>query len=304
MDRFKAMQVFAKVAEKASFAAAGRELHMNPPAVTRAIAFLEEVIGTRLFVRTTRVVTLTEAGQRYLEDCRRILADIEETEAAASGSFSTPTGTLTISASVMFGQIYVLPILMAYLDQHPKVTVRSLFVDRVTNMIEEGIDVAVRIGHLPSSNLTARRVGTVRRVICASPAYLEQFGTPQVPDDLTDHRIAATISTWSSLEWRFGSDERTVVRVAPRLICNNNEAAIEAAVQGWGLARILSYQVAPLVAEGRLMPILTEYEEPPFPIHVVHPEGRRATAKISTFVQFAADRLRANPMVNPQARTV
>ncbi|KXF75689.1 LysR family transcriptional regulator [Paramesorhizobium deserti] len=299
MDRFQALQVFVRVAETGNFAKAARQLNLNPPAVTRAIAGLEAVIGTRLFIRTTRSVMLTETGQRYLEDCRRILSDIQEADAAAAGSFSRPSGTLTVTASVLFGQIYVLPILLEYLDIYPSVTVRSLFLDRVTNLVEEGIDVAVRIGHLPLSSLSAVRVGTVRRIICGSRDYFRRQGMPSVPADLAAHQIVAATSAWASPDWRFGRDGRTSVRVTPRLMCNNNEAAIEAAVRGWGLTRILSYQVAPLIAEGKLIPILTDHEEEPLPIHIVQPEGRRAAAKIRSFVQLAAKRLRENRMVNP-----
>lgn len=298
MDRFLAMRVFSKVVETGSLARAGRELNISPPAVTRAIAGLEEAIGTRLLIRTTRKLTLTESGQRYIEDCRRILMDLEEAEAAAAGAFSQPTGTLTVSASVLFGRIYVLPILTEYLDLHPEVAARALLLDRVTNMIEEGIDVAVRIGQLPLSNLSAVKVGTVRRIVCGAPDYLERHGTPRTPEDLAGHRIVAATSVWTSPEWRFGKEEKTSVRVSPRLVCNTNEGAIEAAVRGWGLTRVLSYQVAPLVAEGKLVPVLSDSEEEPLPIHIVHPEGRRVTAKVQAFVELASRRLRDNRLLN------
>ena len=298
MDRFLAMRIFSRVVETGSLARAGRELNISPPAVTRAIAGLEEAIGTRLLIRTTRKLTLTESGQRYIEDCRRILMDLEEAEAAAAGAFSRPTGTLTVSASVLFGRIYVLPVLTEYLDLHPDVAARALLLDRVTNMVEEGIDVAVRIGHLPLSSLSAVRVGTVRRIVCGAPDYLERHGMPRTPEDLAGHRIVAATSVWTSPEWRFGQDQKTTVRVTPRLVCNTNEGAIEAAVRGWGLTRVLSYQVAPLIAEGRLVPVLSDREEEPLPIHVVHPEGRRVTAKVRAFVELATRRLRDNPLLN------
>lgn len=298
MDRFTAMQIFVKVAEARSFALAARQLHLNPPAVTRAIARLEEIVGTRLFVRTTRSVTLTEAGKRYFEDCRRILSELREADAAAAGSFSRPSGTLTVTASVLFGQIYVLPILLDYLDAHADVSVQSLFIDRVTNLVEEGIDVAVRIGHLPSSSLTAVRVGTVRQVVCGSPDYLERFGKPAVPADLAAHRLIASAGAWSPSEWSFGEGGKTLVGITPRLICSGNGPAIEAAARGWGLTRALSYQIAPLVAEGRLIPILTEFQTEALPIHIVQAEGRQATAKIRSFVQFAAQKLRENAFLN------
>jgi len=298
MDRFQAMRVFAKVAETGSFAQAAKALRSSPPAVTRAVAALEDLIGTRLFVRTTRTVTLTEAGTRYLDDCRRILAEVQEAEAAAAGSFATPTGTLTVSAPALFGRIYVLPIFMDYLDRHPGVTARAFLVDRVTNLLEEGIDVAVRIGPLPVSNLMATRVGTVRRVVCGSPDYFRRHGTPRVPADLSAHRIVGATSTWSLSEWHLGQGQKTSVRITPRLLCSTNDAAIEAAVQGWGLTRVMSYQVAPLIAEGKLIAVLTDDEEEPLPIHVVHPEGRKVTAKVRAFVELAAQRLRNNPLVN------
>ncbi len=298
MDRWQAMRVFVKVAEAGAFAAAARQLHMSPPAVTRIVATLEEAIGTRLLTRTTRQVKLTEAGSRYLEDCRRILADIAEAEAAAAGSYAKPTGTLLVTASVLFGQIYVLPILLDYLDAYPTVTIQALFLDRVTSLVEEGIDVAIRIGHLPDSGYSATRVGSVRRMVCAAPSYLEKHGIPRTPADLVRHSIVASTGAWSSPEWRFGREQKTAVTVRPRLFCNTNTAAITAAERGWGVTRILSYQIGPALAEGRLQAILSDYEEEPLPIHVVHVEGRHASAKVRSFVDFAVERLRANRMIN------
>jgi DNA-binding transcriptional LysR family regulator len=297
MDRWQAMRVFVKVADAGGFAGAARQLGMSPPAVTRAIAALEETIGTRLLVRTTRSVKLTEAGGHYLEDCRRILSDITEAEAAAAGSYATPTGTLTVTAPVLFGQIYVMPILTAYLDMHPAVTGRVLLLDRVTNLIDEGMDVAVRIGHLPDSGYSAVRVGSVRRVVCGAPAYIAKHGAPSSPTDLTRHRIITPTGASETTEWHFGREQKTSVSVRPRLFCNTNEAAISAAISGWGLTRVLSYQVGPALADGRLQTLLGEFEEEPLPIHIVHPEGRRVSAKVRSFVDFAAAKLRANRMI-------
>lgn len=296
MDRWQAMRIFVKVAETASFAEAARHLHMSPPAVTRAIATLEETIGARLFVRTTRSVKLTEGGARYFEDCRRILSDIVEAEAAAGGSYATPSGTLAVTASLLFGQMHVLPIIMEYLDLYPTMAVRTLFIDRPVNIIEEGIDVAVRIGHLPDSGFAAIRVGTVRRVVCGAPAYFEKHGIPRMPSDLRDHRIATSTSAWASPDWRFGQDQRVTVR--PTLMCNTNEAAISAALDGWGLTRVLHYQIGPALIAGRLQVVLSAFEEEPLPIHVLHPEGRHAPAKVRAFVDMAVDRLRANRLLN------
>lgn len=290
------MRIFVGVAETGGFAEAARRLHLSPPAVTRAIAALEEEIGVRLLTRTTRSVKLTEAGQGYLDDCRRILTDMAEADAAAAGAHGNPTGTLIVTGSVLFGHVYVLPILLDYLDRFPAVTGRSLFVDRLVNIIEEGVDVAIRIGHLPDSGLSAIRVGAVRRVICGAPAYFENHGIPRTPADLAHHRIILPTGGWASPEWHFGPDGRTSVTVHPRLSCNTVEAAIAAAEQGWGLTRVLSYQVEPTLAAGRLISVLDEQMGKPLPIHIVHAEGRRVAAKVRSFVDLAVERLRANPL--------
>jgi DNA-binding transcriptional LysR family regulator len=295
MDRYHAMRVFVRIAEAGGFAEAARQLHMSPPAVTRALAALEETIGARLLTRTTRAVKLTEAGARYLEDCRRILAAIEEAEAAAAGSYATPKGVLTVTTSVLFGQLYVVPILTEFLDLHPQVTGRLLLLDRVANLVDEGIDVAIRIGHLPDSSYSAIRVGSVRRVICAAPAYIAARGAPNHPSDLAQHRIIATTSAWNSLDWHFGSTGGMAVNVKPALFSNSNEAAIGAARSGWGLTRALSYQIGPELASGELQIVLADFEQPPLPVHIVHPEGRNASAKVRAFIDLARERLRANP---------
>lgn len=287
-----------KVAEAESFADAGRQLHMSPPAVTRIVSALEDIIGTRLLTRTTRSVKLTEAGARYFSDCQRLLADLTEVEAAAAGAYGKPTGTLTVTTSAMFGTMFVLPLMTEYLDLYPDVIGRGLFVDRVVSMVDEGIDVAIRIGHLPDSGLTATRVGQVRRVICGSPFYFEKHGVPMTPGDLSSHRIIASTSAWTSLEWRFGVQKKSTIHVNPRLFCSTNEAAIAAAACGWGLTRVLSYQIAPQLEAGELRTILSDYEEEALPIHVVHPEGRYAPAKVRSFIDFAVGKLRANRHFN------
>lgn len=298
MSRFHAMQVFVKVAETSGFAEAARQLNMSPPAVTRAVASLEDQIGARLFTRTTRTVKLTEAGARYLDDCRRILADVAEAEAAAGGSYATPTGVLTLTASVLFGQDYITPILAEYLDQNPEVSARALFVDRITNMVDEGIDVGIRIGELPDSSFSAIRVGSVRRVVCGAPSYFEKHGVPKHPSDLTKHQIIVSTTSWASLDWRFGGEGKPTVRIAPRLAFNTYGAVLKSTMLGWGLARPLSYQIGQALIDGDLQTILSEFEEDPLPVHVVHPEGRRASAKVRAFVDLAVDRLRANRSIN------
>lgn len=302
MDRWQAMRVFVKVAESGNFAEAARRLFMSPPAVTRAVAFLEEAVGAQLMARTTRSLKLTEAGERYLHDCRRILADLADAEAAAAGSYATPTGTLIVTAPVMFGQLHILPVVMDYLAHHPAVRAQTLFLDRITNLVEEGMDVAIRISHLPDSDLTAIRVGRMRRVICASPAYLAEHGEPRTPADLAGHSVVARIGAWPRLEWAFGRDEKIHVGIEPRLMCNLNESGISAAISGWGLVRAFAYQVDSALREGTLRTVLTEFEEEPVPIHVVRTAGRAPSAKVRSFVDFAVERLRANPIFGELGR--
>ncbi|GGX18718.1 LysR family transcriptional regulator [Pigmentiphaga litoralis] len=283
------MRIFVKVAETESFSEAARQLHMSPPAVTRAVAALEDAIGARLLVRTTRSVKMTESGHQYLDDCRRILAQITEAEASAAGSYATPSGTLTITAAALFGHMHVLPVVHEFLRAHPSVNARTLFVDRPVNLVEEGVDVAVRIGNLPDSGYTAIRVGTVRRVVCGAPSYFKAHGTPSVPADLRAHRIAASTGAWVSLEWRFAGDHKVTVQTW--LQSNTNEAVIATAIAGMALARVPEYQIASALQDGRLAIVLADHEEPPLPIHVVYPAGRHAPAKVRAFVDLAAKRL-------------
>ncbi|NKJ42273.1 LysR family transcriptional regulator [Novosphingobium sp. SG720] len=292
MDRWQSMRIFAEVARHASFAEAARRLHMSAPAVTRAVATLEEHIGTRLLVRSTRSVKLTEPGARYYADCQRILADIAEAEATAAGSFATPSGTLTVTAPAMFGRMYVLPVLTEYLDRYPQVVGRTLFVDRPVNLIEEGVDLAVRIGHLADSALVATRVGSSRMVVVGAPDYLRQHGTPTSPEDLRRFRIAASTAAWASPEWQFANDAR--VRIEPAMLCNTNDAAINAALAGWGLTRVLDYQVGAALADGRLQILLEDHEPPAFPIHVLHTGGSHAPAKVRAFIDLAVAKLRTS----------
>jgi DNA-binding transcriptional LysR family regulator len=290
------MRVFVAVAEAQGFAPAARRVGMSPPAVTRAIAALEERIGTRLLHRTTRIVRLTEAGSRFLADCKRILGELEEAEASAAGSHAEPRGLLAVTAPVMFGRMFVVPLVLDFLVRHPRVTARTLFLDRVADLIDEGLDVAVRIAHLPDSSLRAVRVGSVRRVVCASPDYLAARGTPRTPVDLAQLDAIAFSLGASPEEWSFASGE--TVSPPARQIVNSNDVAIAAAVAGRGVTRVLSYQIAPELRAGKLQIVLSEFEPPPVPISVVYAEGRRAAAKVRAFVDFAVERLRADKSLN------
>lgn len=289
------MTVFVAVAEEESFAAAARRLRMSPPAVTRAVASLEERLGVRLLTRTTRLVRTTDAGARYLEDARRILLEVDEADEAAAGVNATPRGLLAVTAPVLFGKIYVMPIVTAYQAAFQETTVSALFVDRVVNLVEEGLDVGIRIGALPDSSLRAIRVGQVRRCVCASPAYLAQRGAPGVPADLARHVVIAPTPVSAGTEWSFVEGKRGfAVRLSPRILVNTNDGALEAAKSGFGLTRLLSYQVANDVAAGTLAVVLSDFEEAALPVHVVHREGRHGSAKVRSFVDLAVDRLRAD----------
>ncbi|MBK5004642.1 LysR family transcriptional regulator [Pseudomonas sp. S32] len=293
MDQIHLMKVFVAVGELESFAAAARRLDISPAAVTRAVSALEQQLGVKLLLRTTRSVRLTEAGSRYLEDVRHILASLHEANEAAAGINANPKGELAVTAPSLFGKKFVMPCIVRYLQHYPQVDVSAYFLDRVVNMVEEGMDVAVRIGPLPDSGLRALRVGQVRRMLCASPGYLSRHGMPRHPSDLSDHAVIGTTNLSPRAGWRFGvTDEPTLVRMKPRLMVTSNDGAIAAAVGGLGIARLLSYQVADELASGQLQVILAEYEEAPWPIHVLHRESKYGSAKVRAFIDMLAHELR------------
>lgn len=294
MDQIHLMKVFVAVGELESFAAAARRLDISPAAVTRAVSALEDMLGVKLLLRTTRSVRLTQAGGRYLEDTRHILASISEANEAAAGINATPKGELAVTAPILFGKKFVMPSIVRYLQRYPEVDVSAYFLDRIVNMVEEGMDVAVRIGPLPDSGLKALRVGRVRRMLCASPEYLARHGVPQHPSDLPAHAVIATTNLSPRAGWRFGvTDEPTLVRIKPRLTVTSNDGAIAAAVGGLGIARLLSYQVVDEIASGQLQVLLADYEEAPWPIHVLHRESKHGSAKVRMFVDMLAHELRA-----------
>ncbi|NHQ87539.1 LysR family transcriptional regulator [Iodobacter sp. HSC-16F04] len=299
MDRFHQMSVYVAVAETESFAAGARKLGMSPPAVTRAVAALEEELGVKLLNRTTRYVRATDAGLRYLDDARRILAEVQEADEVAAGVNAEPRGHLVVTAPVLFGQQFVMPSVVGFLRRYPDVDVSALFLDRVVNMLEEGVDVGIRIGPLPDSSMRAIRVGQVRRVLCASPEYLAQFGIPNTPNDLLKHQIVAASSISPAIEWKFGDDDANkAIRIKPRLTVTSNDGAIAAVRHGAGITRLLSYQVAGLLQSGELKTVLGEFEAKPLPIHIVHREGRHGSAKIRAFVDFMAQALKENSALN------
>ncbi len=294
------LRIFLAVADNGGFAAAARQLRLSPPAVTRAIAALEQRIGARLLHRTTRNVRLTEAGERFVQDTRRILAELEDAEAAARGAHAEPQGELAVTAPVMFGRLHVTPLLLDFLAHYPKVTARVLFVDRVVHLVDEGFDVALRIAPLADSAFTAAPLGHVRRVVVASPGYLEKHGEPAAPQDLSSHRAVGFAQTGGKpARWSFcragETQPRETAQPSMALLVNSVDVAIEAALAGHGLALVLSCQVRQALAQGHLRRVLQAFEPPPVPVSLVYPEGRKAAAKVRAFVDFATVRLRGHP---------
>ena len=294
-DRLDALTIFVAVAEQQSFAEAARQLGRSPASVTRAVAALEERLQTRLFNRTTRSVALTDTGARYLEGCRRLLAVHDELEAVSLGERIEPRGWINVTAPAMFGRLHVLPVVQDFLGGYQQVNIRLLLLDRVVSLVDEGLDLGVRIGQLPDSSLRAVLVGQVRRVVCATPQYIARHGVPETPRDLAKHRVVAcTAVTPIPERWSFhGPSGVTSIPVTPRLVVNTTAAAVDAALDGFGLACIISYQAEPYTAMGRLQTVLVEYEPPPAPIHIVHPEGRHLPAKVRLFLDHATGALRA-----------
>ena len=287
MDRLDAMTVFVAVADLQGFAPAARRLRLSASVVTRAIAALEAHLGARLLQRTTRTVTLTDAGARYLERARRILADLAEAEAAAQAERTVPTGRFVVAAPNVFGRLHVAPLLSAFLARHPTVQGDLTLADRLVNLVEDGVDLAVRIGVLDDSTLVARTVGATRRVVVASPDYLSRRGEPRTPADLAGHAVIQFTALAPLPEWRFArGDHDARIALAPGLVTNSADAAIGHAAGGGGLTMVLSYQVVEAVRAGRLRVVLADFEPPPLPIQLVYPTTRLLSAKVRAFADL------------------
>ena len=290
MDRIDAMQAFVAVADLQGFAPAARKLGLSPSAVTRLIAALEDRLGARLLQRTTRQVALTDVGARYLERARRILADVEEAEGAAEGERTRPSGRLVVSAPVGFGRLHVSPVMSVYLMRYGEVAGELRLSDRLINLVEDGVDLAVRIAHLPDSTLVARQVGEMRRIVVASPAYLKSRGEPNRPEGIASHQTIQFGATTASPEWQFVEDGSEVrIPCTPRFATNSADAAIQYAEQGGGLTRVLAYQAAEAIKAGRLKIVLQKFEVPPLPIQLVYPTSRLLSAKVRTFIDLVVE---------------
>lgn len=297
MDDIYLMTVFVAVAEESSFAGAARRLDFSPATVTRAITHLESKRGVALFERGNKRIALTDSGLRYLEDARLIVKLVHEAEESVLGKNTVPRGILRVTAPLMFGRMYVLPGIADYLKQYPEMEVSTMFVDRNVNLIDEGFDVAIRIGRLPDSSMKGLKIGQISRGIYASPAYLEKYGRPLDPAALVGHKIISTDVSAQSITWKIGSKHNPVsVRMNPVLSVVDGDAAIQAAVLGIGIANLPAYQVAEQVERGGLLPILEEYVNDALPIHILHRESKFSSSRVRSFIDFLSHRLRSEKL--------
>lgn len=297
MDRLQAMSILLRVAEKGSFSAASRELGMPLATVSRKVSELETHLGTKLLVRTTRKVTLTDTGATYVESAKRLLEQLDETERIAAGEFQAPRGELNLTAPVLFGRLHILPLVADFLAAYPEINVRLVLSDRNLHLLDDHVDMAVRIGTLPDSSMVATRVGSVRTVVCASPKLLAAHGVPKTPEDLTgmpcvNFEFLAPAATWTFRSPKDSGPGISEVAIKPRLSVSKAEAAVWAAVQGVGASRVLHYQCAEAVREGTLRIVLEDYEAEPVPVHLIHAGRGALPSKMRVFLDFAVPRLR------------
>ena len=293
MDRFEAMRTLVAAVDGGSLSAASRALRTPLPTVSRRVSDLEAFLGAQLLVRTSRKLILTEAGQAYLATARRILADLDEAERTASGEYREPRGELLVTAPIAFGRLHILPIVLDFLQAYPRVDVRLILSDNVIDLVDNHVDVAVRLGRLPDSGMVAMKVGEVRWITVASPSYLAARGAPTTPGALVDHDCIAFEDLKSSRSWTFApGPDNGPVAIRPRLGVNTADAVIEAAASGLGVARLTSYQAAASIRAGRLVSMLRDYEPSPIPVHLIHGGPPLLPLKLRAFLDFAAPRLR------------
>ena len=295
MDRLEAMSMLVAVTERGSFSAAARALDVPLATLSRKVSDLESQLGARLLIRTTRKLTLTDAGIAYVASARRILEQVDEAEREAAGEFTQPKGELVLTAPIMFGRLHVLPVVAEFLAEYPELNIRLHLGDRNVDLIDDHVDMAVRFGALPDSSMVATPIGDMRTVTCASPAVLERHGMPDRPDALLDYPIVAVEIPLPAPAWRYrvpGSDTTLEIPVVPRLAVTTTEAAAQAAIQGVGVTRLLHYQVADAVVRGELRIVLETYEMEPAPVHLVHASRGRMPLKMRRFLDFSAPRLR------------
>lgn len=294
MDKLHAMAVFVKIVEQGSLTMAAEQMGTSLPSVVRILAALEETLGVRLLNRTTRRIALTQEGRHYLARCRSILSEIDEAEAELTSQRQEPSGELRVTAPVLFGRLHVTPLVTRYVRRFKNTHVELLLLDRVVNLVEEGIDAAIRIGHLPDSSLIAIPVGQIRRQVCASPKYLKERGMPKEPKDLLKHDCLRLTGLSPNAVWEFQHKGKALtIPVTGPFVCNQAAATIDACVDGLGISTFLSYQVAPLVAQKKLRVILEDYEPPPIPLSIVYPHAKLLSARVRVFSEWATESLRA-----------
>jgi DNA-binding transcriptional LysR family regulator len=298
MDRLDAMRIFVAVAKLGSFAEAARRLRLSPSVATRSVAQLEDQLGLTLLTRTTRSLRLTDRGKIFLESCQQILEDLDGAERLVRGESAEPRGELKIAAPILFGRLHVLPIVNRTLNEHRGLAIRLALSDRNVHLVDDGIDIAIRIGDLADSSLIAVKLGEVSRILVASPGYIENRGVPKSPVKLADHDVIAFESIDATNEWRFKPNDS--IRVTPRLTVNNADAAIAAAEAGIGITRTLSYQVRDSVMAGRLVPILQKFAPPPSPVSAIYPARRIVSANVGAFIKIARNHFAASPLVPVQ----
>jgi DNA-binding transcriptional LysR family regulator len=302
MNRLESMEVLLTVVDAGSFSAAGRQLGMPIATVSRKVSDLEAALKTRLLIRSTRQLSLTDSGRSYVAACRKILEQVQEAERAAAGEYSAPRGELVVTAPVVFGRLHLLPVLTEFLQAYPEVAVRLILGDRIVNLLEDHVDLALRIGALPDSGLIATQLGSVRRVVCASPGYLLKKGTPQRVQELAGHDCVSFDLLAPGDTWRFPEDRAEIaVPVHPRLAVSTAEAAIDAAVSGLGMTCVLSYQVESAVRAGDLTLILESFEPAPLPVSLLYASQGRLPLKLRALLDFATPRLRARLQKSAEA---
>ena len=295
MDRFDAIRTLLAAVDGGSLSAASRKFGIPLPTVSRQVSELEARLGTQLVIRTHRKLLLTEAGSAFVAAGRRVLEELDEAERAAAGEYRTPRGDLLVTATIMFGKLHVTPVVLSFLAAYPEVNVRVVLFDHVIDLVENHVDVAVRIGHLPDSGLVAARIGEIHWVICASPAYLSTRGTPVAPDDLAQHDCIGFEGLQMVRTWPFGRGTNAkTVAIRPRFAANTADAIIEAAIAGIGIARLTSYQAAGAIRDGRLVSLLRRYGPEPLPVHLVHTGPPLVPLKMRAFLDFASPRLKAS----------
>ena len=292
MDKLRAMAIFVRIVDAGSLTAAADALGVSAPSVVRSLAALERELGARLMNRTTRRSSLTDEGREYYERCKRVLAEVEAADASLSARRTEPKGRLRVTAPVMYGRLHLAPVVTEFMAKHAHMEVELILLDRVVDLVEEGIDVALRIAHLPDSTLVALPVGETRRVVCAAPSYLKRSALPNVPADLSAHRCVVFSGLARGNDWSFGGERATQVTVRPVLRTNQFDVAIDACLRGFGCGQFLCYQVAPLINTGKLKRLLRAFEPAPVPIHLVYPHGRHVPANVRAFLDMAVPRLR------------